>query len=482
MATHTAPSRWIRRFSDALSVLRAACVAAACAAVAASANAEDTVQLIVNLAATEARAARGTDTLRVVRVPAASAEAVMDTLRQADGVAHVEVDGRVFPASFDDPRLPEQWALTDRDTNPAGTDLVQAWLPNRAQVRVTVAVVDTGLLLDHLDSADTLPGYDFVSAATTANDGNGRDADPSDPGDWVSAFDISNGIVEPDCPVQASTWHGTGVAGVLAAKRNNGTGIAGAATGIDVLPVRVMGKCGGRVSDLIAGIRWAAGLEVFGAPDNPNPAQIINLSLGINQACTPAMQLAIDDARRAGAMVITAAGNANTDMDDMPQAPASCDGVFTVAAAARDGSKSSYSNFGSAVALAAPGGEPNDGVITTEDSGVQAPAGDHVYGHRFGTSIATPHVSATAAMMLAVNPLLSNDAVAATLQQTSNAFPRACDGCGAGLLNASAAVRVAAGLPASDDGSPNTRSVQGGGATLLGLGVWLLAWRQRRPR
>lgn len=458
-------SRGLRTHSILRSVVRI--VVLWCIVSAASA---ETVQLIVDIGRSVQRRSQQTDTLRVIQVPASQVHSAIAALQSDPDIARVEVDGRVFPNAFDDPLWSWQWSLSDSAANPSGTDLSNAWLPAYAKARITVAVVDTGLLLDHIDIDYTLPGYDFVNDTSTANDGDGRDDNPSDPGDWVSSLDIANSVVADTCAVQPSTWHGTGVTGILAARRNNGTGITGAAQNIDIVPVRVMGKCGGKVSDLIAGIRWAAGLEVFGVPDNPNPAQVINLSLGIDRACTPMLQSAINDAKAAGAMVIVAAGNNTADLDLDPQAPASCDGVFTVAASQRDGSLSSYSNFGSDVDLMAPGGEPNEGVYSTEDSGIREPLNDSDYGPRYGTSVATPHVSATAAMMLAVNPLLSDDAIATILQSTSNPFPSDCAGCGAGLLNSSAAVRAAAGLISFDQYTPAASSSSSGSG---GLSPWV---------
>src|SRR5690606_24970509 len=136
-----------------------------------------------------------------------------------------------------------------------------------------------------------LPGYDFVSgergASTfvSANDGNGWDPDPSDPGDWVTSQEAASGPLR-DCEVGYSSWHGLRVLGMLGAQTDNGTGIAGGVWQSRVLPVRVLGKCGGYDSDIIAAMRWAAGLSVSGAPANPNPAHIINLSLGSEDACS----------------------------------------------------------------------------------------------------------------------------------------------------------------------------------------------------
>ncbi len=411
---------------------------------------------------------------RVIQAPMATAHAT--PIARKALTFNAAIPGELGDDIDDDPLLSDQWALTDPATNPGGAQLLDAWQSDLAQSRVTVAVVDSGVVLTHPDLGNLLPGYDFISDPLTGNDGDGRDNDPSDTGDWVSASDIDSGVVDDDCQVQSSTWHGTAVTGILAATRDNNRGIAGAATDIDVLPVRVMGKCGGTVADLTDGIRWAAGLDVPGAPDNPNPAQVINLSLGITSACTTAFQQTIDDVTRAGAVVVVAAGNQAANMDIEPHSPATCDNVITVGAARRDGALSSYSSYGSAVDLLAPGGEPNDGVITTEDSGTRAPAHTEDYGRRYGTSMATPHVSATVAMMIAVNPLLSVDDIAQHLADSSTPTTSACSGCGAGLLNAENAVLAAAGAPTTGALSADTALKSGGPVSpLLLIGLWLLA-------
>src|SRR5262249_43093311 len=157
----------------------------------------------------------------------------------------------------------------------------------------------TGVRFEHPDlgrvteGGKLLSGYDFVSNAAVANDGDARDADASDPGDWVDDTDRAQPTFS-DCTDSSSSWHGTRVSGLIGAMTNNAIGVAGAAFNARILPVRVMGKCGGFDSDIIAGMRWAAGLTVVGVPDNPTPANVINLSLGGDGACTAAYQSAVD--------------------------------------------------------------------------------------------------------------------------------------------------------------------------------------------
>jgi serine protease len=305
-----------------------------------------------------------------------------------------------------------------------------------------VAVIDTGYR-PHADlSGQFLPGYDFITDTTIANDGNGRDSDASDPGDAVLAGECGNGKPSAD---QNSSWHGTHVAGTIAAATNNGAGVAGIAFGAKIVPVRVLGKCGGYTSDIADGIIWASGGTVSGVPVNANKARVINMSLGGGGACGSTTQAAINGARSRGTVVIVAAGNENTDAGSSN--PANCAGVVTVAATNRSGGRAYYSNYGSVVDVAAPGGDVRSaggGILSTLNAGLKAPAGDS-YAFYQGTSMATPHVAGVAALMLARNANLTPDEVEAKLKSSARAFPSTCTGCGSGIVDASAAVDAAAG-------------------------------------
>ena len=351
-------------------------------------------------------------------------------------VEYAEPDLRMQPQlTPNDASYGSQWDLFEAT---AGLNLPTAW-DKSTGTGVVVAVIDTGVR-PHADlAANLLPGYDFIADATlVSNDGDGRDADPADPGDWTSA-----GLCYSGSAASNSSWHGTHVAGTIAALTNNGVGVAGVAFGAKVLPVRALGRCGGYTSDIADAMVWAAGGSLYGVPANANPARVLNLSLGGTGACPTTYQNAINSVRAKGAVVVVAAGNANTDA--VNTAPANCAGVVTVAAVNRSGGKASYSNYGSAVDLAAPGGDSGAGILSTLNAGTTVPGADR-YAWYMGTSMATPHVAGVAALMLSRNPQLTPDDVETRLKASVRPFPASCSQCGTGLLDANAAVD-AAGTP-----------------------------------
>jgi serine protease len=326
-----------------------------------------------------------------------------------------------------DPLLSLQWSLRSNGTaagESAGGSGFSAYWQAKRQVgdrRVRVAVIDTGLDMQHPDikgSPNLAPGFDFVSDVTMGNDGNGRDSDPNDPGDSCQA-----GV--------APTFHGTHVAGTIgAASTNNGAGIASAAWNVTLIPVRAMGRCGGSLSDINDAIRWAAGIAPARTADgrtvtNANPADIINLSLGLFEACPRSMQEAIDAAVAKGVVVVAAAGNAR--VPTRFYAPAGCRGVVTVAAGDARGFLAPYSNYGPEVALMAPGGDVTrdddrdgrpDGILSTKRSAncydpvTNAPITNCWYAYDQGTSMAAPHVTAALALLKAANPTSTNQQLA----------------------------------------------------------------------
>ncbi|NDY90005.1 S8 family serine peptidase [Ideonella sp. TBM-1] len=370
-------------------------------------------------------------------VSAEQARALALQLKQADGtVTAAEPDLRVAAHyTPTDPSYASQWHYHE---GTAGIRAPAAW-DTSLGAGVVVAVVDTGYR-PHADLAgNLLAGYDFISTPSVGNDGDGRDADPLDPGDWVSANQCGYAH-----SARASTWHGTHVAGTIAAMTRNTEGVAGVAYGAKVLPVRVLGTCGGYTSDIIAGITWASGGTVSGVPDNTHPAQVINMSLGGSGSCSSLLQTAITQAVARGSTVVVSAGNSATDVANA--FPANCSGVVAVAATGRTGARAYYSNFGSGVTLAAPGGDMStgiaNGVLSTLNDGSTSPGND-IYQYYQGTSMAAPHVSGVAALMLAAHRNLTPAEVKNLLTSSARAFPATCSQCGAGLLDAEAAVTAA---------------------------------------
>jgi len=431
----------------------------------------------------------------------------------------------------------DQWYLRTPDDpagGPAALNTPPAWGITTGLSSQVVAVLDSGALFNHADLAGRfIAGYNFISDVTTGNMGLGRNPDASDPGDWVSPIDLRNPVLRAKgcqaSDVGPSSWHGTFIAGIIGAAANNAIGVAGINWNVQILPVRVAGKCGAYLSDVIDGLRWASGGSVDGVPDNPTPARVINISLGSDNACNPAYQSAIDDAVARGSLIVIAAGNSDTALGN----PASCSGVLAVGAVRRDGLKTFYSSFGPGTGLMAPGGAgeqalPNDLIASTSNTGTYGPVQD-AYALSAGTSFSAPMAAGVAALMLAVNPDLTPAQLIEMLQQSARPFPynpsypicssgieTACncttDTCGAGLLDANAAVQLAlASNPNAnpnpgdgdnnpgdgnsnpgDNGNPgggndNSSHQGGGGVTswLWGLGLWGLAaaaLRQRRRR
>ncbi len=382
-----------------------------------------------------------------------------------------------------------------------------AWDALTGGSTIVVGMIDTGVRFDHPDllraaaGGNLLPGYDMIADPDTANDGDGRDSDPSDPGDWVTDAEISQqGGPFYQCVPQAepSSWHGTQTSGLVAALANNGIGMAGAARNVLLLPVRVLGKCGGYDSDVIAGMLWATGLSVPGVPANPTPARVLNLSLGGDGACTSAYVDAVGRINAAGTVVVVAAGN---DAGHALGAPANCPGVIAVTGLRHVGTKVGFSDLGPNVAISAPGGNCVNisagspclyPILTTSNAGTSTPVADasggSIYTDSFnaslGTSFAAPLVAATTAMMLSAQPTMAPSQVRALLQATARPFPTTggtitsgspapqcaapqpidapqvdqlecyctTSTCGAGVLDAGAAVRAAAGVSANYTG------------------------------
>jgi serine protease len=388
-----------------------------------------------------------------------------------------------------------QWYLRAPDaTIKSAIDIETAWLRSTGS-GVVVAVLDTGVRPEHPDLAgQLLPGYDFVSNATVANDSTGRDADATDPGDWLTSGEAGTGVFA-GCSAASSSWHGTSTSSLVAAAANNSLGMAGSAPGAKVLPVRVLGKCYGDDADIIAGMLWAAGLTVDGVPGNPNPARVINMSLGGGGACNAAYQDAVNRIAAAGTVIVAAAGNS---AGGPVGTPANCDGVVGVLALRHAGSKVGFSDLGPQISIAAPGGNCINitvgspclyPILAATNAGTQGPVGSgwtDSYDISVGTSFSSPLVAGVAALMVAQQPALTPAQLRTTLQSTARPFPTTgadngpddptpvtqchapttgvdqlqcyCNTtyCGAGMLDAGAAVAAVAGPLARIDLGPGT--------------------------
>lgn len=354
-------------------------------------------------------------------------DTLANSMMQDANILSVEPDMIMEPfATPNDPRYNDQWHYYE---SAGGLNLPPAWDISEGDGTV-VAVIDTGIT-NHTDlNANVLPGYDFISDIATANDGNGRDNDATDAGDWETRGECGRGPRD-------SSWHGTHVAGTIAAVTNNQFGVAGVAPQAKIVPIRALGKCGGFASDIADSIRWAAGLSVAGVPNNANPADVINMSLGGGRSCGNAYQSAINAAVSAGATVVVAAGNSSSNVANFT--PASCNNVISVAATTRQGGRASYSNFGSLIDVAAPGGGGSNRVLSTLNTGTQRPAAES-YASYQGTSMAAPHVAGAAALMKAIDGTLTPAQIESALKSTARSFPSSCNQCGSGIVDAHAAL------------------------------------------
>jgi len=399
-------------------------------------------------------------------------------------------------------------------TDLAATDAVSAWNITTGSSGIVIADVDTGVLFDHPDllraglGGRLLPGYDFVgpdynpkspyNALGTfdiANDGDGWDPDPSDPGDWISQADIDNpNQLFANDAVSNSSWHGTRVVGVFGAITDNNVGTAGMTWGSPsqpgpwVLPVRALGKGGGYDSDIIAGIEWAAGMTVThsdgpAVPDNPYPADIINLSLAGESSCSSDYQTALATVTGMGVLVVASAGNSVTPVTGTSsvEAPANCSasvpGMIAVAGLRNVGTKVGYSSAGPEIGVGAPAGNCINStgaclrsIDTTTDLGTTVALSGSGYSYTnetnesVGTSFSAPIVSGIAALMRSVNNNLTPEQLVARIQASATPYPPNTGGlpvcptldpatdqcsclasgqCGAGMVNAYHAVQAA---------------------------------------
>jgi serine protease len=475
-------------------------------------------------------------------------ETALTNLRADPAVEFADVDQRRYAMEVpDDPLFVPttgaagQWYMqTPSQTTGdlAATDAVSAWGITTGNTGTVIADVDTGVRFDHPDllraglggGGRLLPGYDFVGEdedPTTgtplgtyliANDGDGWDPDPSDPGDWISATDQENTLFPASsCPVENSSWHGTRVVGILGAITNNDVGIAGMTWGSWILPVRALGKCSGYDSDIIAGIEWAAGISVSSAanpvPDNPYPANIINLSLGGSGSCISAYQIALTAVTNMGALVVASAGNVSGAVGAPANCSASVPGVIAVAGLRNVGTKVGYSSFGPEVGISAPAGNCVNtvgaclkSIDTTTNLGTTVP-GDNSYTNEtnsnLGTSFSAPIVAGIAGLMRSVNGNLTPAQLVARLESSASPFPvntnalpicpasvsgteecqcPATGECGTGMVNALSAVNAAlnpiaaVSFPASYTANSSVIFNASGSAAACGRTIQSYAW------
>jgi serine protease len=475
--------------------------------------------------------------------------AVLDKLRADPAVAFADVDERRYAQALpNDPLFVPtatasgQWfMLTPSTATPtsdaAATDAVSAWGITQGSSGTVIADVDSGIRFDHPDllragfGGRLLPGYDFVGqdlnasnsaplgTFLVANDGDGWDPDPSDPGDWIDSADLKNTAVFPskNCSVENSSWHGTRVMGVLGAITNNDVGIAGMTWNPYLLPVRALGKCGGLDSDIMAGMMWSVGMTVFdesgdAVAENPYPADIINLSLGgTGGSCPSDYQNLVSQLTDMGVLVVASAGNASGPVD----IPGNCPGVLAVAGLRNVGTKVGYSSLGPEVGIGAPAGNcvnttagspclrsidttVNEGLTGPEESGYTDQTNTNL-----GTSFAAPIVSGIAALMRAVNANLTPPQLIARIKGSATPYPQpvttpptpqcsnsssssvecACTTttCGAGMVNAFSAVKAALNpisavkIPAGFIGGVGTFDASGSAAA-CGATIATYAW------
>lgn len=346
-------------------------------------------------------------------------------LRRRPEVAWAEAERFRYSqeAPVNDPRYSEQWALPL-------IQAPQAWQRTHGSPHVVVAIIDTGVRAHPELAPRLLPGYDFISDPQSAGDGDDRDPDPTDAGALVPG---SSGL------------HGLHVTGILGAQANNQAGIAGVDWNCRILPIRVLGvrDAAGRDSDIAEAIRWAAGLPVAGVPDNQTPADVINLSFG-GPGGSQLLQEAVDAAVARGAVVVASAGNDATDV--ATYAPAGLENVIAVGGADELGGLAGYSNFGPRIDILGPGGGrtalPESGVLSTTYLPGQGSPWDYFF--QPGTSQSAAHVSGVAALLRALAPQLPPDQIRQLLTRTADARGRCAPGCGAGLLDAAAAVAATA--------------------------------------
>ncbi|MGW6390955.1 S8 family serine peptidase [Streptomyces sp. NPDC055103] len=389
---------------------------------------------------------------------------VMDAFRADPSVASVEPDIRAYAMAVtpNDTDYAKQWDLFE----PTGGMNVPAAWDKTTGSGVTVAVIDTGYAAHSDLATNVVAGYDFISTSADARDGNGRDADAKDEGDW----NATDGECGTGSRASNSSWHGTHVAGTIGAVTNNTKGIAGIAYNAKIQPVRVLGKCGGSSADIADAITWASGGSVPGVPANANPAKVINLSLGgASSTCPSVYQTAINGAVQRGTTVVVAAGNSNANASGFT--PANCSGVITVASTNRAGARSYYSNYGTIVDVAAPGGEtrnatdtpgtvttPENGIYSTLNSGTTTQSVENYKPYQ-GTSMAAPHIAGLAALLKSAKSTLTPAEIESAIKTNARPLPGTCTGgCGTGIADSAKTVDAVTGTTTPPTGTVFTNA------------------------
>ncbi|CTP90949.1 protease [Xanthomonas translucens pv. poae] len=372
--------------------------------------------------------------------------------------ASVAMPGATDAAASTTPNDPAYARLQWNFHDPVGgVNAEQAWTRVTGK-GVVVAVVDTGVVKDNPDlAANVLPGYDMITDhRISRRDSDARVPGGFDLGDWTDA-DYCTALGAPGNAARNSSWHGSHVSGTIAQVTNNNLATAGLAHDAKIVPVRVLGACGGFGSDIADGMLWAAGLPVDGMPANPNPAEVINMSLGSGGpvSCPQLYQDAIDKINAAGSIVVVAAGNANADAGTYTMS--SCNGVISVGATRINGGRASYSSYGTRVDIAAPGGggdidgNPNGYIFQVINAGSQRPTGDWEIRGMIGTSMASPHVAAAVAMVQsAVRTPLTWSGMRDLLRASARPFPVAIPTStpiGAGILDLDMLLQMATTPP-----------------------------------
>lgn len=404
-----------------------------------------------------------TELMHAVHVQPPAGEAAAATLARLRADPEVEYavpdERRYLHAAPNDPLFTQQWYLQLAAATPSAIDALDAWNTTTGSASLVIADIDTGVRPAHPDLAGRLlPGYCFISDPVVSDGGACPGAGATDPGDWVTSSDITTYPNECGQATAApSSWHGTRTAGILGALTNNGTGVAGITWNAQILPLRALGKCGGLDSDILSAMLWAGGIAVSGAAANPNPAKIINMSLGGTGSCPASYADAIGQLAALGVLIVASAGNAGTVVDT----PANCTGVAGIAGLRQAGTKVGYSNLGPEVALAAPAGNCGDSfttaqsactytITTTTNLSAMSPltpdandytglyycdatsgsypncsiAAGEYRTYNIGTSFSAPMVSGVAALMSSTNSKLNSCQLIARLKEGAQPFPQ----------------------------------------------------------